>query len=205
MNKNLKVAEQMLGEVSANWSCRSKEDFLAAVRAASMLLDGYEPVALPTDPWLRAMAPKPEEARRVLQEPLSRNPDDLYKSNLMEVVGRALGFLRGYELPKNVLSKYKCSFCGASHVKLWRGIGSAQEAWCSKCAMAQAGFHDTIDDEGMHIAEFSGRADGRSDQIYNSKKGQNLLPWVPAPDGETWGYTSVPPEGCEWWRAVPTR
>lgn len=85
-------------------------------------------------------------------------------------------------------------------VKLWRGIGSAQEAWCATCGMAQAGLPDTLDVEGKHETDY-----GRTDQIYSPKLGQSLLPWVPAPDGETWGYTSVPPEGCEWWRTLPTR
>jgi hypothetical protein len=40
---------------------------------------------------------------------------------------------------------------------------------------------------------------GRTDQI------GWLVPAVPAPppgDG-FWGYTSVPDEGCRWWRALP--
>ena len=152
------------------------------------------------------MKPNPERARAVLEE-ATKNwmSSDVFKSDLFMAMGRAVGFLRGYELPREVLARYKCSFCGVSGVKLWRGIGTAEEAWCAKCAMKQAGFPDSIDDEGMHVSEYSGRADGRSDQIYNPEQGQSLLPWIPAPDGETWGYTSVPPEGCEWWRALPTR
>lgn len=44
-----------------------------------------------------------------------------------------------------------------------------------------------------------------SDQIYNPKAGQNLMPWVPTEDGFTWGYTSVPPDAVDWWRNLPTR
>ena len=32
-----------------------------------------------------------------------------------------------------------------------------------------------------------------------------LVPAVPNEDGEYWGYTSVPPEYCEWWDNLPTR
>lgn len=32
------------------------------------------------------------------------------------------------------------------------------------------------------------------------------VPAVPTEDGEGfWGYSSVPPEGVAWWRALPTR
>lgn len=152
------------------------------------------------------MKPNPAEAKKLLEDALDTwMSKDVHKSDLVMAISRAVGFLRGYELPPSVLARYKCSFCGVSGVKLWRAVHSDDEAWCSKCGMAQAGLPDTIDDEGMYVAEYSGRADGRSDSIYNPKKGKNLLPWVPAPDGETWGYTSVPPEGCEWWRTLPTR
>ena len=67
--------------------------------------------------------------------------------------------------------------------------------------MAQAGFADVIDDKGKHDEGDY----GRSDQIYNHKQGTSLLPWIPDHDGSTWGYTSVPPEGCLWWETLPTR
>ena len=74
-----------------------------------------------------------------------------------------------------------------------------------QCGTAQAGLLDMIDDEGRIPSRYGGRLDGKSDQIYSPEQGINLLPWVPTPDGETWGYTSVPPEACAWWRALPTR
>ena len=115
----------------------------------------------------------------------------------------AVGYLRGYELPAQRLAEYKCTFCKKKGVKLWRGIHSDAEAWCSTCATKQAGLADTVDVDGRIEDSFGGPH--RTDQIYSSKKGQNLLPYVPAVDGGTWGYTSVPPEGCIWWRSLPTR
>lgn len=111
------------------------------------------------------------------------------------------------------LTRYECSFCGVSGVKLWRGVGTTDPAWCSKCGTAQAGLEDTIDDEGRiaHILPPNvkwlgpGTYDRRIDQIYSPKQGQNLLPWVPTEEGYAWGYTSVPPEGVMWWRTLPTR
>jgi hypothetical protein len=150
--------------------------------------------------------PDPDRAREVLEAALkSCWEPGTTKTDLFVALGEALGFLRGYLLPKEVLDGYRCSFCGARGVKLWRTVHSAAEAWCSRCGTAQAGLADTIDAEGRIAALYSGRADGRSDQIYSPDQGQNLLPWVPAPDGGTWGYTSVPPEGCHWWRSLPTR
>ena len=123
----------------------------------------------------------------------------VYKSDLIISISEALGYLKGYELSAKVLSEYVCSHCDVSGVKLWRGIGSADEKWCAACGMKQAGLKNTIGDDGRYEGEF-----GPSDQIYSSDKGQNLLPYIPTPDGETWGYTSVPTEGCIWWRNLPT-
>jgi hypothetical protein len=32
----------------------------------------------------------------------------------------------------------------------------------------------------------------------------SMVPAVPTEDGEMWGYTSVPEEGCVWWKKLPT-
>jgi len=45
-------------------------------------------------------------------------------------------------------------------------------------------------------AEFYSERD-RTDQI------GWLVPAVPTEDGSFWGYTSVPPEACEWWYKLP--
>lgn len=112
----------------------------------------------------------------------------------------AMAHLNGYILPPEVLEKYRCSRCQVTGVKLWRAAYSAQESWCAKCGCAQAGLPDDIGEDGRRKGDHD-----TSDQIYSYKKGENLLPWVPAPDGGTWGYTSVPNEGVLWWRSLPTR
>ena len=116
------------------------------------------------------------------------------------IAQRAIGILRGYYLSDEILQTYTCGSCGVAGVKLWRGVGSAERGWCAKCACAQAGLPDDIDEEGRRMGKY-----GPSDQIYSPLKGLSLLPWVPSPDGGTWGYTSVPSEGVEWWRSLPTR
>lgn len=149
------------------------------------------------------MKPNPAEAQHVLENAMS-NWFALHKSDLMEVVDKALGLLRGYELPLEVLAKYKCSVCDISGVKLWRPVNSSEQAWCAKCGMAQAGLSETINDDGTHVVNRI-RDSGRwSDQIYNPTQGQNLIPWVPTSEGFSWGYGCVPPEGCVWWRSLPT-
>lgn len=122
------------------------------------------------------------------------------KTKMFLAAHRAKGVLTGYLLPPEVLDRYVCSTCGIRGVKLWRAVHSAQEAWCAHCGTKQAGLPNNIDREGRGPCEFG----GLSDQIYSSKKGLNLLPWVPDADGETWGYTSIPSEGVEWWRNLPT-
>jgi hypothetical protein len=115
----------------------------------------------------------------------------------------AYALLKGYALTPDAWSKYQCSFCAKKGVKLWRSVGSSVEAWCSACGTSQAGLPDNADANGRVPSTVGGGM--RTDQIYSSKKGLNLLPWVPCPDVGTWGYTSVPPEGGAWWRALPTR
>lgn len=148
------------------------------------------------------MKPDPEKARQVLELAVGtwtkRDKIDLFVA-----MSEALGLLRGYEPSEEVLAKYRCTFCGISGVKLWRAVHSAEEAWCCKCGTAQAGLPDTINENGKLASSVM---DGQlTDQIYSPHQGCNLLPWVPCVDGGTWGYTSVPPEGCEWWRNLPTR
>ena len=97
---------------------------------------------------------------------------------------------------------YRCNHCDATGLKLWRGIGFGDiEAWCAACATLQAGLPDDVGDNGRREG-----AHGPSDQVYNPDCGLNLLPYVPCSDGSgTWGYTSVPLDGVEWWRRLPTR
>lgn len=147
-----------------------------------------------------------DKARKVLEDALSSRGDlDVTKTDLYCVIAEALGWLRGYELPAEAWAAYRCTFCGAGGVKLWRAAHSDSQALCSRCGTAQAGLPDDVDENGRRPSEYSSRIDRKSDQIYSPEKGLSLLPYVPCPDGGTWGYTSVPPEGCHWWRSLPTR
>lgn len=86
---------------------------------------------------------------------------------------------------------YRCRECGATGCKLWRvGSSSCIRLWCLACAEEASGAR----------LQFGAES---SDQLYND--GLNLVPAVPTPDGEEWwGYTSVPQDRVEWWRALPT-
>lgn len=78
---------------------------------------------------------------------------------------------------------YVCSVCGTTGVKLWRPYQScAVHLFCGACAEKDQG--KTID---LSV----------SDQC------RWLVPAVPTLDGSWWGYTSVPAEGCAWWKALP--
>jgi len=94
-------------------------------------------------------------------------------------------------------SSYKCDHCGARCCKLWREYQTiGTKLLCCRCAAVGTGRSiDEIDEHGTIATKH-----GRTDQIGW---------WVPAVpvDGEPgayWGYTSVPPEGIAWWRALPT-
>ena len=149
------------------------------------------------------MIPNPDKAHEILEVASKMWWDpEIRKHDLVMDISQALGYLRGYVLPPEIIAAYRCTFCGTEGVKLWRAIHSDREAGCSRCGTAQAGLPDTINEDGELIDSIDGRP---SDQIYSSKQGLNLLPYVPTLDGETWGYTSVPPEGCLWWKSLPTR
>lgn len=81
---------------------------------------------------------------------------------------------------------YECAKCGASGVKLWRQthmIACNMTLMCAKCAKRS---------ERKRIDPSS-----RSECI------GYLVPAVPTEEGDTfWGFTSVPQEGCEWWRML---
>ncbi len=82
---------------------------------------------------------------------------------------------------------YKCSACGVHGVKLWRQssvFADAVTLMCGDC---------TVRDQG-HALDLS-----QSDQCWGR------CPAIPDLAGSWWGYTSVPPEGCAWWKALPLR
>ncbi len=88
--------------------------------------------------------------------------------------------------------KYVCSKCKVEGVKLWRQyqtFANHIELMCASCAAPGV----EVDAEGRCESEH-----GRTDQI-----GSWMVPAVPV--GDTfWGYTSVPSQDVEWWRALPT-
>lgn len=94
---------------------------------------------------------------------------------------------------------YVCGKCGASGVKLWRDYQTFlehQSLLCATCAAKeQKKDISDIDKDGLRN---SGHG-SRTDQI------GWRVPAVPTEENDTyWGYTSVPPAGCEWWRKLPT-
>lgn len=92
---------------------------------------------------------------------------------------------------------YVCAKCGVIHIKLWREYQTVNpKLLCAKCAS---------EDQKENIETMD--EDGNFDWEYGLKVDQ--IGWyVPAiPDEEGvgyWGYTSVPENGIEWWRKLPT-
>lgn len=84
---------------------------------------------------------------------------------------------------------YVCGRCGAEGVKLWRKSATSepvhqQPLLCGACTEREQG----------HPLDLS-----ESDQCWGR------CPAVPDLRGGWYGYTSVPPEGCAWWKALPLR
>lgn len=70
----------------------------------------------------------------------------------------------------------KCTTCHRTAIKLYRYYGSVlrdSEIFCAQCAPAD------------HIEK------------------QLLVPMIEDTDGSVWGYTSVPEEAIQRWRALP--
>jgi len=93
---------------------------------------------------------------------------------------------------------YKCGQCGAKRVKLWREYQTFlnhQTLRCAHCpAINQKKDISKIDANGMRPSR-----GGKTDQI------GWYIPAVPTEENDSyWGYTSVPQNGCEWWRKLPT-
>jgi len=97
---------------------------------------------------------------------------------------------------------YCCAKCRAFGVKLWRQYQTMAdyiELLCADCACKsrESTKNLVVGDDGKHESPTTGL---RSDQI------GWLVPAVPTEDGETfWGYSSVPQEGVDWWKRMPTR
>jgi hypothetical protein len=96
---------------------------------------------------------------------------------------------------------YRCNFCDAHGVKLWREYQTAmvgQELYCAACAVKKAGRGGEVDADGKWL-DPTDKHGIKSDAI------SWRVPAVPTAEGDTfWGYTSVPAEGVAWWRRLPT-
>lgn len=96
-------------------------------------------------------------------------------------------------------SNYVCGCCGATGVKLWREYQTFlnnQSLLCITCSGdEQKKDVSSGDAQGFIQSEVA----GKTDQI------GWRIPAVPTKENDTyWGYTSVPPEAVDWWRALPT-
>lgn len=87
--------------------------------------------------------------------------------------------------PGTVPEKYRCGKCGVTNVKLWRLYNSIPvELLCAKCVQKAEGKQidpQQTDNIGGHVAA------------------------IPCEEGcgAYWGYTSVPPDACNWWYNLP--
>ena len=84
---------------------------------------------------------------------------------------------------------YTCAGCGVHGVKLWREYQTAavhNSLSCGDCAA---------------------KSQGREVDLSEGDQIGWRVPAVPTldPDAPWWGYTSVPAEGCAWWKALPLR
>jgi hypothetical protein len=108
----------------------------------------------------------------------------------------ASNFYSTGETPKG----YKCSQCSAKGCKLWRQsntMASALELMCGPCALKDQKITGEIDANG---------------KVYDKSVGMDcdqigwLLPAVPCENEDTyWGYSSVPQDGVNWWRNLPSK
>ena len=101
---------------------------------------------------------------------------------------------------------YACNKCGATGCKLWRDYNTFlvhQNLLCVTCTgKAQKKDVSRINEEGQTPCKVLETDDY---EMWSDSIGW-MVPAVPTEDGETyWGYTSVPEEGCIWWRGLPSR
>ena len=82
---------------------------------------------------------------------------------------------------------YKCKVCGKTGVKLWRPY----QSFCVK----------------LQCVDCAEKAEKKKLDLKNGDQIGWLIPAVPCvgePD-TYWGYTSVPPDGVQWWKDLPLR
>lgn len=100
--------------------------------------------------------------------------------------------------------QYVCTRCKTGGVKLWREyqtFADQTELLCASCACKNQHKEDNVDEQGFRSIEFHPGHKQRTDQI------GWFVPAVPCEEDPTnyWGYTSVPQDGVNWWKNIPTR
>lgn len=99
---------------------------------------------------------------------------------------------------REVPPTYKCGTCNATNCKLWRDYQTSlqhQELYCATCAgKAQKKEVSDMDAEGR-----------RTSRGHKTDTIGWLVPAVPSEENDNfWGYTSVPENGVQWWRGLPS-
>jgi hypothetical protein len=99
--------------------------------------------------------------------------------------------------PCFVAEGYKCTKCNKTNCKLWREYQTSFDKtglYCAICACNNQNKPWRLDRDGR-----------RQDDPWKTDQIGWLMPAVPTEDGESfWGYSSVPPDACEWWRKLDT-
>lgn len=126
----------------------------------------------------------------------STRPADVVEQYRRTVRERAWSYFA--RLPRHQKNSLRCDDCGATGCKLWREshcYSGKIPVLCASCVMRKDGKTRTLDADGKWYDEECGKCD----QI------GWFVPAVPDVEGVGfWGYTSVPADGVEWWRTLPT-
>ncbi len=102
----------------------------------------------------------------------------------------------------HVPETYKCHDCGAHGCKLWREYQTFNpDVVCALCAgKRQNKDVSRINEAGLLPWKMS----GDDHEILTDSIGW-YVPCVPTEEGDTyWGYTSVPEDGVDWWKKLPS-
>lgn len=95
---------------------------------------------------------------------------------------------------------YSCGQCGARDCKLWREYNAFYRPKALRCAMCAA----ASTGEDISDIDADGRRKSTVIEIARTDQIGYYIPAVPTDDGTFWGYTSVPQDGVEWWKRLPT-
>jgi len=116
-------------------------------------------------------------------------------------------FVKDFRPPKAAFTvDYHCHKCKQRDVKLWRGVhgcadSEGNELLCATCLAPDV----KVDDEGRWQEPPYETKDAYGNEIPGPRTDQ-VKGWLPAipVDDTYWGYSSVPSQDVEWWRALPT-